>query len=177
MTGLIHAREYFPGAQLPETASLSAEASYWVCGALNRTGDTTNPESKWPYEMWHSSPSPVVLPCLKPGYAKIKRGNEFQAKAQECFYLGPAPNYPRDSVRMLTRHRTVLFTRSITWQRVSPASPIPAQTNDSLSTEEGVHRRRRERVGSKWWGGGRWAGRWAGRRSGSPEQPRRGVLT
>ena len=88
--------------------------------------------------MWHGSPPPVVvLLFLKPGYCKVKRKNKSQAKAQECFHLGPAPNYPRDSVRVLTPHRTVLITRNVTWQRVSPAPPVPDQENDSLSTEEG----------------------------------------
>ena len=67
---------------------------------------------------------------------QVKRENKSQAKAQECFYLGPAPNYPRDSVRVLTRHSSVLITRSITWQRVSPEPHLPAQMNDSLSMEE-----------------------------------------
>ena len=67
----------------------------------------------------------------------MKRENKSQAKAQECFYLGPAANYPRASVRVLTSHRTVLITRHITWQRVSPAPPAPAQMHDSLTTEEG----------------------------------------
>ena len=44
---------------------------------------------------------------------------------------------PRDSVRVMTSHRTVLITRHITWQRMSPAPPAPAQMHDSLSTEEG----------------------------------------
>ena len=37
---------------------------------------------------------------------------------------------------MLTKHRTLLITRHVTWQRVSPARPVPAQTHDSLSQEE-----------------------------------------
>ena len=38
---------------------------------------------------------------------------------------------------MLTKHRTVFITRTITWQRVSPNPPVPAQTNDSLPMEDG----------------------------------------
>ena len=88
--------------------------------------------------MWYGDPPPaVLLPFLKSGYCKVKRENNSQAKAQECFYLGPAPNYPRGSVQVLTTHRTVLITRHITWQRVSPTPPVPAQMHDSPSTEEG----------------------------------------
>ena len=79
----------------------------------------------------------MALPFLKPGYCKIKRENKSQPKAQECFYLGPATNHPRDAVRVLTKHRTLLITRHVTWQCVSPSPPVPAQMHDSLSQEEG----------------------------------------
>ena len=58
-------------------------------------------------------------------------------KVQKCFYLGPAPDHPRDAVRVLTKHRTLLITHHVTWQSVSPAPPAPAQMHDSLSEEEG----------------------------------------
>ena len=129
----------FPGAQTPATASLRAKASHSVCDALNRTATTANPESKSPYATWHGSHPPlvVVLPLLKPGYCKVSRESKSQANAHECFYLGPAPNYPRDSVRVLTKHRAVLITRNITWQHVWPEPPVPAQTIDSLSRNGG----------------------------------------
>ena len=128
---------FFSGAQLPAAESLWAEASHWTCDALNRTATSANPENKSPYDMWYGNPPTVVIiPFLKPGYCKVKRENKSQAKAQEWFYLGTAPNYPRDSVQVLTRHHTVLVTRHTTWQRASPAPPVPAQMHDSLSTEE-----------------------------------------
>ena len=46
MAGRIQARELFPGAHLPATESLWAEASHWACDALNRTATTANPENK-----------------------------------------------------------------------------------------------------------------------------------
>ena len=78
----------------------------------------------------------MLLPFLKPGYYKLKKEIKSQGKAQECFYLGPAPSHPRDAVRVLTKHRTLIITRHVTWQRVSPAPPVPAQMHDSLSQEE-----------------------------------------
>ena len=39
-------------------------------------------------------------------------------------------------MRGLTKHRTLFITRHVTWQRVSPAPPVPAQMHDSLSQEE-----------------------------------------
>ena len=88
--------------------------------------------------MWYGKLPPVVLlPFLKPGYCKVRRKNKSQPKAQEWFYLGSAPNHPRDAVRVLTKHRTLRITRHVTWQRVSPSPPIPAQMHDSLSQEDG----------------------------------------
>ena len=105
--------------------------------------------------MWYgNSPRVVLLPFLKPGYANVNTENESQAKVQECFYLSPAPNYPRDSVRVLTTHRTVLITRHITWQRVSPTPPAPAPMHDSLSTEEGGPEADDENTSDRGGGGG-----------------------
>ena len=119
MAGRIQTREFFPRAHLPETESLWAQASHWACNALNRTATTVKPENNSPYEMWYGNPPTVVLlPFLKAGKCKVKRENKSPAKAQRRFYLGPAPNYPRDPARVLTRHRTVLITRNITWQPV-----------------------------------------------------------
>ena len=58
MAGRIQARELFPGAQLPATESLWAEASHWACDALNRTATSAKPANKSPYEMWHGNPPP-----------------------------------------------------------------------------------------------------------------------
>ena len=173
MAGRIQARALFPGAQLPATEALWAEASHWAHDAWNRTATTANPADKSPYDMWYGNPPPVVLLAfLKPGCCKVKKENKSQAKAQECFHLGPAPNYPRDSVRVLTTHRTVLITRHTTWQRVSLTPPAPAPMHDSLSTEEGGSGADDESTSDRgvWGGGGR-----ARRRSGSPERPRRDV--
>ena len=127
MTGRIQAQEFFPGVQLPATSSLWAKTSHWACVVLNGTAMTTNPESKSPHEIWHGISQVVLLPFLKSGYCRVNRENASQAKAQGFVYLDPAPNYPRDSVRVLTGQRTVLITRNVTWQRVSPAAPAPAQ--------------------------------------------------
>ena len=155
MAGRIQVRELFPGAQLPATESLWAEASNWACDALKRTATSANPASKLPYEMWYGNPRPVVLlHCLKPGYCKVRRKIKSQAKAQEYYYLGPASNNPRDAVRVLTKHRTLLITSHVTWQRVSPSPPVPAHMHDSLSQEEGgprpTTRARQMEVGGGW---------------------------
>ena len=105
MAGRIQARELFPGAQLPATESLLAEASHWACDALNRIATPANPSNKSLYEMWCGKiPPAVLLPFLKPGYCKVKREDTSQAKVQESFYVVPAPNHSRDVVRVLTKH-------------------------------------------------------------------------
>ena len=43
----------------------------------------------------------------------------------------------RPLLRLLSCIVYALITRNITWQRVSPVPPVPAQMNDSLSMEEG----------------------------------------
>ena len=57
----------------------------------------------------------------------MNRENKSQANAQVWVFLGPAPDYFRDAVRVLTKHRALLITRPVTWQRVSLAPPVPAQ--------------------------------------------------
>ena len=78
----------------------------------------------------------MLLPFLKHGYGKLKRENKPQAKSPECLYLGPAPSHPRDAVRVLNKHRTLLITRHVSWQRVSLATPVPAQVHDSPFQEK-----------------------------------------
>ena len=48
IAGRIQAREPFPGAQLPATESLWAEASNWACDALNRPAMSANPSNQSP---------------------------------------------------------------------------------------------------------------------------------
>ena len=64
-------------------------------------------------------------------------GEQFPGESTRVLFLSPAPNYPRDSVRVLASHRSVLITGHITWQRVYPALPAPAEMHDSLSKKEG----------------------------------------
>ena len=99
----------------------------WACNALNHTATTTNPGSKSRYEMCYG-PLPLageVWPFLKPAMYTTKRENKSQPKAQECYYVGPSVNHPRDCMRVLTTHRTILTTRNVTWKHVFSAPPAP----------------------------------------------------
>ena len=84
------------------------------------------------------APSRIVrLSFLQRGYCKVKKKNKSQANAHEYYYLGPAPNYLRARVLVISRHRTVLFAQNVTWQCMSATPHVPVWANDSLSTEEG----------------------------------------
>ena len=125
MAARLQASELYPNVQLPSTDWLWAEAMRWACDCLNRTATTANPDNKSPYEMWYGKPSPLkLLPFLKPGFCRQKRVNKLQPKARECFYLGPPINYPHDAMRVLTKGRSVVTTRNVTWRRVLPFSGI-----------------------------------------------------
>ena len=65
-----------------------------------------------------------------------KLPNTSQPKAQDCYYVGPSVDLPRDCMRVLTAHRSILTTRNVTWQHVPSAPPAPLQQLP-LITKEG----------------------------------------
>ena len=132
----LQAPELYPGA--PTYPSVWAETISWARHVLNRTVATANPREKSPYEMWHGSP-PLrgeVWPFLKPAICRVKRDNKSQPKAQDCYYVGPGVDHPRDCMRVLTTHRSIVTTRNVTWRHVSSAPPVPPQQLPPI-TEEG----------------------------------------
>ena len=133
----IQATELYPGA--PDYPSLWAEAVSWACHALNCTATTANPGDKSPYEMWYGSPPPrgAVWPFLKPAVCRVKRNNKSQPKAQDCYYVGPAIDHPRDCIRVLTANRSILTTRNVTWRHVPLSRPAPPQQLPPIAEEGG----------------------------------------
>ena len=133
----IQATELYPGA--PDYPSLWAEAVSWACHALNCTATTANPGDKSPYEMWYGSPPPrgAVWPFLKPAVCRVKRNNKLQPKAQDCYYVGPAIDHPRDCIRVLTANRSILTTRNVTWRHVPLSRPAPPQQLPPIAEEGG----------------------------------------
>ena len=125
LTVRIQARVLYPGAL--SYPSLWAEAVSWARNALNRTATKANPGEKPLYEMWNGSPllAGEVWYFLKPAIYRVKRENKSQSKAQDCYYVGPSVNHPRDCMRVFTTHRTILPTRNVTWQHVPRAPPAP----------------------------------------------------
>ena len=125
----IQATELYPNA--PNYPSMWAEAASWACHALNCTATTANPGDKSPYEMSYGSPPlhGAVWPFLEPAVCRVKRANKSLPKAQDCYYVGPGVNHPRDCMRVLTANRSILTTRNVTWRHVPlPPPRVPAAT-------------------------------------------------
>ena len=133
----IQATELYPNA--PNYPSLWTEAASWAFHALNCTATTANPGDKSPYEMWYGSPSPrgAVWPFLKPALCHVKRANKSLPKAQDCYYVGPGVNHPRDCMRVLTANRSILTTRNVTWRHVPLPPPAPPQQRPPIAEEGG----------------------------------------
>ena len=113
-----------------------AESYRWAADALNRSATTANPDKKSPDEVFFGKvPEVKLLPLFKPGYCKYKRTSKCMPKAQECFYLGPGYNYPRDSMRMQTKGRYVITTRNVTWKHSPPPTSQPAFPFSMLGEE------------------------------------------
>ena len=78
--------------------------------------------------MWFGSPrSSSPSSFLKPGFRSVKRRNKLQPKAVRCWYLGPAPNYPRGAIRILCKSGRVVATRYVTWSHVPTHIPSTPQ--------------------------------------------------
>ena len=65
----------------------------------------------------------------------MKRENKSQPNAQDFYYVGPRVNHLRDSMRVLTTHRTILTTGKVTWQHVPPSPPAPQQHLPPIAEE------------------------------------------
>ena len=74
-----------------------------------------------------SSPSSIPFPFLKPGFCSVIRRNKLQPKTVRCWYLGPAPNYPRDAMRILCSSSRVVATRHVRWAHVPTHIPSTPQ--------------------------------------------------
>ena len=100
----IQAAAKYPNEVFSREESLWAEQAHWVC---------------------HASSSP--FPFLNPGFRGVKRRNELQLKAARCWYLGSAPNYPRDAMRILCKSGRVVASRHVTWAHIPTHIPSTPQ--------------------------------------------------
>ena len=124
----IQAAAKCPNEVCPRGESLWAEQAHWACRALNCMATSGNPGFKSPHEMWFGSlPSSSPFPFLNPGFRNVKRRNKLQLKAVRCWYLGPAPSYLRDAMRILCKSGRVVATRHVTWAHVPTRIPSTPQ--------------------------------------------------
>ena len=102
-----------------------------LCGPPKPTGRAMRSTQQQPpvtrgvYEMWYGKVPPSPFPFLKPGFVKRKRGNKLEPKAVPCFYIGPSPNRPRDSMRVMLRSGAMIDSRHVTWACISSLTPLP----------------------------------------------------
>ena len=79
--------------------------------------------------LFGSTPTSSPFRFLKRGFRSVKRQNKSQPKAVRCWYLGLAPNYPRDAMHILCKSSRAVATRHITWAYVPTSIPsTPQQT-------------------------------------------------
>ena len=132
---LIQAKCMFSGMGIPLSGSLWAAQAYWACNALNFTATKANPKCKSPYEMWYGRTPQSPFPFLKPGFVKRKRTNKLEPQAVPCFYVGPSPNRPRDSMRVIFSSGTVIDSRDVTWASIPPLASVLCEQGGKEPTE------------------------------------------
>ena len=121
---LIQAKCMFSGMGIPLSDSLWAAQAYWAYNALNFTATKANAKCKFLYEMWFGRTPPSPFPFLKPGFVNRKRTNKLEPQAVPCFYVGPSPNRPRDSMRVIFSSGTTIGSRDVTWASIPPLASV-----------------------------------------------------
>ena len=99
-------------------------ASLLGCLALIFTATKANPKCISPYEMWYGRTPPSPFLFLKPGFVKRKRTNKLEPQAVPCFYVGPSPNRPHSSMRVIFSSGTMIDSRDVTWVSIPPLASV-----------------------------------------------------
>ena len=106
------------GHGLPKsTDSLWGEAFNWSIDCMNRAATVSNPQWQSPFKQYYGKDPPSrLLGFLHPGFVTRERSRKDDPRAVPCFYLGPAPNHPSGTVRVLTKDtRSIVPTRDTAW--------------------------------------------------------------
>ena len=133
---LTQVKRMFSGMGILLSDSLWAAQACWACNALNFTATKANPKCKSPYEMWYGRTPPSPFPFLKPGFVKRKRTNKLEPQAVPCIYVGPSPNRPRDSMRMIFSSGTMIDSRDVTWASIPPLASVLCEQGGQEPTDE-----------------------------------------
>ena len=119
------AKASFVGMDLPPMDRLWTDNHHNACDVLNRSATKSNKGITTPYEMWHGvKPSPTLIQWLQPCFYRVKRKHKTDAQAKPGFYVGPARNHPRDSMRIYSQETgEIVISRDVTWRHV-PTPPL-----------------------------------------------------
>ena len=117
------------------------------CGLKQHHGRATSstaPQPQLTRETSHHTRCGMVHPPPWSGVAvpqtsrlPRKASQQVTAKAQDCYYVGPGVNHPRDCMRVLTANRSILTTRNVTWRHVPLPPPAPPQQLPPIAEERG----------------------------------------
>ena len=91
--------------------------------------------------MWYGKTPPVRLhPFLKPAFCHARSASKDLPRAIRCFYLGPAPYLPSDTLRLMTAGtRQVINSRDVTWKTLGVANEFrPAHVGPEINNVDGA---------------------------------------
>ena len=72
---------------------------------------------------------------MKPEFVKRKRTNKLEPQAVPCFYVGPSPNHPRDSIQVMFSSGTMIDSRDVTWASILHFASILCEQGGQEPTE------------------------------------------
>ena len=146
---------------LPPMDRLWTDNHHNACDVLNRSATKSNKGMTTPYEMWHGvKPSPTLIQWLQPCFYRVKRKHKTDAQAKPGFYVGPARNHPRDSMRIYSQETgETVISRDVTWRHVPtpPLTSVPQSIyapSERGETESTADESREGREGTSRQGGG-----------------------
>ena len=157
------AKVSFVGMDFPPMDRLWTDNHHNACDVLNRSATKSNKGMTTSYEMWHGvKPSTTLIQWLQPCFHRVKRKHKTDAQAKSGFYVGPARNHPRDSMRIYSLETgEIMISRDVTWRHVPtpPLTSVPQSISAPISergeTESTADESREGREGTSRQGGGR----------------------
>ena len=155
------AKVSFVGMDLPPMDRLWIDNHHNACDVLNRSAIKSNKGVTTPYEMRHGvKPSPTLIQWLQHSSHRVKRKHKTDAQAKPGFYVGPARNHPRDSMRIYSQETgEIVISCDVTWRHVltPPLTSVPqsiSAPSERGETESTADESREGREGTSRQGGG-----------------------
>ena len=155
------AKVSFVGTDLPPKDRQWTDNHHNACDVLSRSATKSNKGITTPYELWYGAkPSPTLIQRLQPCFYRVKRKHKTDAQAKPGFYVGPARNHPRDSMRIYSQETgEIVISRDVTWRHVPtpPLTSVPQSISvpsEREETESTADESREGREGTSRQGGG-----------------------